>query len=136
MMILGGGVEPPAASIAIAFLLGAERAAAPWGVTHVLPALLTGGAHTDDGRAETEAVFPARAAGFALGTAPNQLRAVPAGGTKAESAVVVAAAAAAAAAPSPAEAKAAVRQAPRLSSRIARLMHLVVRTRDDGIFTQ
>lgn len=99
MMILGGGVEDPAASMAIAFLLGAERAT-PWGGTHVLLALLTVGAHTDDGRAETEAVFAGVAEDFALGTAPNQLRAVPEGGTKAESAVV--AAAVAAAAPSPA----------------------------------
>lgn len=146
MIILGGGVDPAAASMAIASLRVAPLAAAAG--THVLPLTLPlavpevvgGGANAEAGRVEIEA---AQSEGFALvGAPPNQLRVVvlPTGGTKAESvlvlavvvAVAVAVVVAAPSAPPGRGAKAtAVRHAARIVSRTMRpTVRVVARMRD------
>lgn len=126
MIILGADVDPPAASMAIALRLADAAHDAPVAGTQVLAPTLVLGANAVGGRAATEAVLSVGAESFVPWIPPNQPRLVLAGGTKAGSVVVVAAA------PSPAEAKAAVRQAARLSRSRARLLHeLLVRTRRD-----
>lgn len=126
MIILGAAVDPAAASMAIASLLADAARDAPVAGTQVLTPTLLLGDSAEAGRAEMEAVLSVGAEGFVLWIPPNHPRLVPVGGTKAESVVV-------AAAPSPAGAKAVARKVARLSRTRARLLHVRVLTRRDGM---